>query len=342
MQAATAIVATGLVAWSLWPSVEPQAVNRFEYALPADQVFRRVGRPVFALSPDGRRFVYNTAKGLYLRTMGELEARLISGTEEDLNGPFFSPDGQSVGYYAFAGSQLKRIAITGGAPVKIADVTNPFGASWGADGTILFGQRDGIMRVSAAGGTPELVIPAKEGEQVDSPQLLPDGDSVLFTVTTASGSTRWDEAQVVVQSLTSGARTVVVQGGSDARYVPTGHVVYALKESLFAVAFDPSSRSVSRSAVPVVQGVARAVDPAGARGPRTTRSPVTVRWCMSPVVFLGPSDSSGWTGRVGRRPWRAPSDRISNLGWRPTGPAWRSSSRATFGFGTTGAARSHV
>src|SRR4030095_16158706 len=88
---ATAIVAilvTALAAWSLWPTVAPPAVNRFEYALPADQGFRRVGRPVLALSPDGRRVVYNTGKGLYLRNMGELEARLISGTEEELTTPF--------------------------------------------------------------------------------------------------------------------------------------------------------------------------------------------------------------------------------------------------------------
>jgi serine/threonine-protein kinase len=253
----------GVTAWSLWPTVAPPAVNRFEFALPADQGFRRVGRPVLALSPDGRRVVYNTGKGLYLRNMGELEARLIPGTEENLTTPFFSPDGQSVGYYAAAGgNQLKRIAITGGAPVRIADAVNPFGASWSADGTILFGQPKGIMRVSANGGTPELVIPAKEGEQVDSPQLLPDGDSVLFTVTTASGSTRWDQAQIVVQSLSTGARTVMVQGGSDARYVPTGHLIYASEESLFAVAFDPASRSVSGGALSVVQGVARALDPA--------------------------------------------------------------------------------
>src|SRR5262245_27391372 len=266
LPAAAALVAGGLsvgfIAWSLWPTMEPKAVNRFEYAVPSDQVFRVPGAPVMAFSPDGRRFVYNTGKGLYLRTMGELPARLVSGTEEDLGNPFFSPDGQSVGYFVVAERQLKRIAISGGAPVKIADAEFPRGASWGADGTILFGAPKGIMRVSANGGMPELVVPAKEGEQVDSPQLLPDGDSVLFTVTTATGSTRWDEAQIVVQSLSTGARTVVVQGGSNARYVPTGHLIYALEESLFAVAFDPASRSVSGGALSVVQGVARAPDPA--------------------------------------------------------------------------------
>jgi serine/threonine-protein kinase len=262
---ASAIVAAfviGLVAWSLWPTIQPSTVTRFEYAMPADQGFRRIGRPVLALSPDGRHFVFNTGTGLYLRRMGELEARLISGTEETLTSPFFSPDGQSVGYYALAGSQLTRVAISGGAPVKIADAENPYGGSWGADGTILFGQTKGIMRVSANGGTPELVISAKEGEQVDGPQLLPDGDSILFSVTTASGSSRWDDAQVVVESLSTGARTVVIRGGSDARYLPTGHLVYALGDTLLAVAFDPKSHTVSGGAVTLVQGVARAEDPA--------------------------------------------------------------------------------
>ena len=117
------------------------------------------------------------------------------------------------------------------------------------------------MRVSANGGTPDLVIPAKEGEQVDGPQLLPDGDSVLFSVTTASGDTRWDAAQIVVQSLSNQTRKVIVQGGSDARYLPTGHLVYALGDALFAVAFDVGRLEVTGGPVSVVEGVARAGNP---------------------------------------------------------------------------------
>ena len=246
-------------------------------------------------------------------------------------------------YWAFAGNQLKRIAISGGAPVRIADAELPYGASWSADGTILFGQPTGIMRVSANGGTPELVIPAKEGEQVDSPQLLPDGDSVLFTVTTASGSTRWDEAQIVVQSLSTGARTVVVQGGSDARYLPTGHLVYALEDSLLAVAFDAASHTVSGGAVPLVQGVRRV--PISATTTATANYGVSNDGALVYVagaLVLRTSDSSGWTAKVGRRHWRPPSDRITVLKCRRMGPAWRSSSRAIFGSGTTDAARSHI
>jgi serine/threonine-protein kinase len=184
--------------------------------------------------------------------MDELEARRIPGTEEQLTNPFFSPDGQSVAY--FAAGELKRVALSGGAPVVIAaDVTNLLGASWGSDSTILFGQAAGIYRVSANSGTPELVIPAEEGELLYGPELMPDGDSVLFASRT-SGT--WDQAQIAVQSLSTGERTGLVSGGKDARYVPTGHLVYALGDGLFAAAFDTATHSVSGGAVSLVQGLA--------------------------------------------------------------------------------------
>ena len=131
------------------------------------------------------------------------------------------------------------------------------GASWGTDNTILFSAISGIWRVSADGGKPERVISSDKGESMGSPRLLPDGDSVLFSLTTATGPTRWDQAQIVVQSLRTGARTVVMQGGSDARYVPSGHLVYAVGNGLFAVAFDLDRLTVSSRPVPVVQGVQR-------------------------------------------------------------------------------------
>ena len=250
----------GLTAWRLWPSVAPQAVSRFTYSLPSDQVFRTSGRSMIAMSPDGRHFVYNTAGGLYLRSMSALEGRLIRGTEAALSSPFFAPNGESIGY--FQNGQLKRISISGGASVVICAVpSDPFGVSWETDNTILFGQPNGIMRVSANGGTPELVIPTKEGEQAYGPQLLPDGNSVLFSITTATGATRWDTAQIVVQSLSTGRRTVVLRGGSDARYVPTGHMLYALDDNLFAVPFDLDRVEASGEPVPVLEGIQRTGNP---------------------------------------------------------------------------------
>ena len=124
-----------------------------------------------------------------------------------------------------------RIGISGGAPVALSDVlANPWGLSWEADGTMLFGQTgEGIYRISENGGTPELIIPVDEGI-VYGPQLLPDGDSVLFSVGPRTGK---DRSLIVAQSLLTGERTVLVQGGYDARYVPTGHIVYALWRCAF-------------------------------------------------------------------------------------------------------------
>jgi serine/threonine-protein kinase len=267
----TAIVTAlfaALVVWRLWPPAQTRMAARFDYVLPDGQQFQLTQRPVIAISPDGRFFVYQAREGLYLRSMETLEARLIPGTSENLTSPFVSPDGQWIGYFAatgqsatgqFATGQLKKIAVSGSTPVILCPATAAFGASWAPDNTILFGQNTGIKRVSANGGPAELIIPAGEGEQMYGPQLLPDGNSVLFSVTKNQGPTRWDEGQVVVQSTSSGERKVVVQGGSDARYLPTGHLVYALRDGVFGAAFDATRLTVIGGAVPLIQGVQRTV-----------------------------------------------------------------------------------
>ena len=104
-------VAVGVAVRIMTPAVL-RPVSRFDYEIPTGQDFRSTGRPLIAFSRDGRRFVYNTGQGLYLRAMDELDAHVIPGAEASLGSPFFSPDGQSVGYWQRG--QLKRIAITGG------------------------------------------------------------------------------------------------------------------------------------------------------------------------------------------------------------------------------------
>ena len=256
--AAAVAALVGLAGGRLWPdpASEPPAVVRFDYVLPAGHVLRPVGdRPVMALSPDGRHFVYDTADGIYLRAMGELDVRLIPGTEPPLTSPVVSPDGQWVAYWD--GAQLRRIAISGGAAAVIADsIGNPAGMNWEEDGTILFGQGGGIYRVSANGGLPELIVPVDDGRIFYSPELLPDGDSLIFTSWSVSGDL--SGAQVEVQSLSTGERDVLVAGGGEARYVPTGHLIYTRADgSLFAIAFDPETLSVSGGPVPLLQGVVR-------------------------------------------------------------------------------------
>ena len=263
--AATAIVAGLVVGVVVWPGSqsEPRPVRRFAYVLPFDHTFRNVGRPVLAVSPDGRYFAYNTARGIFLRSMDELDARLIPGTEEALRGPLFSADSRSIGYFTQT-SEIKRISVSGGAPVAIADHrgNGSIGAVWASDDTILFGDADGIYRVPATGGVPELVVPSEGPSRMYVGALLPDGDSVLVTERRSAGAD-WDAAEILTYSLSTGARTVLTTGGS-AQYLPTGHLVYALGDTLFGVAFDAETLTLSGGPVPLVQGVMRSGNFTGA------------------------------------------------------------------------------
>jgi Tol biopolymer transport system component len=169
--------------------------------------------------------------------------------------PVFSPDGRSILFYASEDHTIKRIAVTGGPSVTICRADAPYGISWGPDG-IVFGQgTKGIMRVSADSGTPSLVVRVKNGEEASGPQLLPGGQHVLFTLATGNDPDRWDKARIVVQPVTSGEPTTLIEGGSDARYVPTGHLVYAAEGTLFAVAFDVRRLKVTGGVSPVVENV---------------------------------------------------------------------------------------
>jgi serine/threonine-protein kinase len=311
-------MALGVVAGrQLRPSVVERAeVIRFSDSLPEPLRIRGRGHAVFAISPDGRRVVFNTTRGLYLRSMSEREGRLLAGSESPLSSPFFSADGQSVGY--FQAGQLKRLAIGGGAPVAIAPATSPFGVTWTSDNSIFFGQPQGIVRVSASGGASELVVAAANGEQLDGPQLLPDGHSLLFSTsapTAFSVANRWDSAQVVVQSLRTGARKVLLRNASDARYVHTGHLVYAVDDGLHAVRFDPTAHEVRGAPVSILVGVSRAT------GSASANYAVSRDGTLFHVVGTGAagSDSLIWVDREGKanpiptvRPSRFSAPRLSS------------------------------
>jgi dipeptidyl aminopeptidase/acylaminoacyl peptidase len=104
------------------------------------------------------------------------------------------------------------------------------------------------------------------GEVAHGPQLLPGGDTVLFTLAKgATAADRWDKAQIVVHSLKSGQRKVLIDG-ADARYVPTGHLVYSLGNpgTLLAVPFDLKHLQITGGPVPVIEGVLRAGTGTGA------------------------------------------------------------------------------
>jgi serine/threonine-protein kinase len=193
--------------------------------------------------------------------MDTLTSRLIPGTEPAIVNPLFSPDGEWLAYWSVDSQALQKIAISGGAPVTIAPMAVPFGASWGTDGHILVGQGDAILRVAADGGEPTRALTFAAGEVPFAPSLLPDGRTILYSLTRSEGPGRWDAAEIVAQE-PGGSPKVLVRGGADARYVPTGHLVYAAGNVLYAMAFDAATLETSGGPVPLVTGVQRAVGPA--------------------------------------------------------------------------------
>ncbi len=252
-----------LVTWNLKPDAATPPVVRYSFVLPDDQVFTNSGRPVVAWSPDGSRFVYVANRQLYLKTLGESASRLIQGSldNQGVLSPVFSPDGQSLAFFSLADRMLKRIAVTGGVAVPIGPVDAPFGMSWGTDDEILVGQGPkGIIRISAKGGQPQTIIAVQANEIVNVSELLPDGETVLFAMAKAVSAERWGKAQIIVQSLKSGERKVLVEGGNAPRYLPTGHLIYAVGKTLMAVPFDVKRLTITGSSVALVDGVLTAVN----------------------------------------------------------------------------------
>jgi serine/threonine protein kinase len=240
------IIVAGTAAWNLKPDPTP-SVNRFYHVLPEGQQFAST-RPLVAVSPDGSRLVYVANQQLYLRAMDTLEASPIPGTNETPTAPFFSPDGQWIGYWSLTDGQLKKIALSGGAPVTLTDAKSPFGRpTWQDDGTIVWSQSEGIMQVSANGGEPQILIPVELGN-LGNPQMAPDGKSVLFDVGTLV------RGVVTVESLESGERKDLFPGNSPS-YVSTGHIVYGLDGVLFAVPFDLATLEVTGGPVSLVEGI---------------------------------------------------------------------------------------
>jgi eukaryotic-like serine/threonine-protein kinase len=266
--AGAAVVASVIATAATWtlkpmPLTPPSPVTRFALTLGEGQQFTTINGQSLAVSPDGTRLAYVANQQLYLRSLSDPEARPIPGTQQTSTPIMgaFSPDGQSLAFYSTVDGAIKKIAVSGGTAVTICPVPadSPLqGMTWDPSG-IVFGQgAKGILRVSTNGGQPAVVASVKRGEVAASPQVLPGGDWVLFTVATTTTRV-WDKAQIVVQSLKTAERKTLITGGSDARYVPTGHLVYAVGGVAFAVPFDLQHLAVTGGPVPVVEGVKRSL-----------------------------------------------------------------------------------
>jgi Tol biopolymer transport system component len=230
------------------------APTRFNIAVArGTELTRDPGVPSIALSPDGRHLIYAAHRGgLYIRSLDGVEARPLAGAENGWQ-PFLSPDGRWIGFTA--DGKMQKVSLEGGSPRPIVAVTNPRGASWGEDGSIVYTPDpwSGLHRVSAEGGTPQKLTEPDPGvgQSHRWPQILPRGGSVLYTI----HGTRVDDARIAVLSLETGMRKVIVEGGTYGRYVPTGHLVYASGGSIFAAPFDVHQAALTGAAVPVVADV---------------------------------------------------------------------------------------
>ena len=257
------VAMSGAAFWFATRAVPLPRVSRFlitppsATALTVSGLFRDL-----ALTPDGTRLVYVGANGasLFVRTLDQLDATPLAGLNAAF-GPFVSPDGQWVGVYDGASAPaLKKVAITGGPAVTLGHPDGATrGASWGADGTIIFATisvTTGLQRITAAGGEATVLTqPNRAAGEADHvwPEILPGGQAVLFTITATSG--RLDQAQVAILDLRTGTHTVLIRGGSDAHYVSSGHLIYAAEGTLRAVAFDLARLAVVGPSVAVLPEV---------------------------------------------------------------------------------------
>jgi eukaryotic-like serine/threonine-protein kinase len=259
----------GTAAWRLKPAASARLIARFSFTLPEGQQLTTVNRHFIAISPDGTQIVYVANGRLFLRSLTEFNAREIAGTEDvvGVSNPTFSPDGRSIAFHARQEGVVKRVALTGGTATAICS-TDAGGSPerdllsmvWDASGIGFSAGSTGIFRCSPSGGAPEQLTAVREGEQAHGFQLLLDGRALLFTIANAAdGARRWDTAQIVMQTTATGARQTIIRGGTDARYLPTGHLLYSARGIVFAVPFDPMRQAVTGEPVPVVEGVMRPV-----------------------------------------------------------------------------------
>jgi serine/threonine-protein kinase len=246
----------------------PRPVARFLLEPPPSQLFRGLGRTV-DVSRDGQRIVFATSHGIYVRSLASLDARQIQEIEDVQTGfnPTFSPDGQTVAIWVAREQAIKGIPVNGGPTVTLGSATRELGGlftgmSWGADGIVAAYASGGVVRYPAGGGPPEQLVRVTKGAGAVSAQMLPDGEHVLFTINTGASIRQPSRGQVVVQSIKTQERRTVIERGSDARYVASGHIVYAQDGVLFALPFDAARLATTGQPVRIVEGIRYATLPA--------------------------------------------------------------------------------
>ena len=257
-------VTTGLVASRLlWPAAQPSPEpRRFTITLPDTDNF--LGGTALALSPDGQTLVYranrDSARQLFRRPLGQFEATPLSGTDGGHH-PFFSPDGQWVGFAGTRGVQrglgsgVYTVALAGGPPQVLTDVRSGVRGDWGADDLIVYGVTSpggALMQIPAAGGEATTLFTPEDQRWPASPQVLPGGGAVLFTLW---DDNRPDAGELHLLDRETGEHRTLLPNAVAGRVLSTGHLVFLRSGALWAVPFDRAALEIVGTPAPVVEGV---------------------------------------------------------------------------------------
>ena len=274
-------------AWFLKPQTTPLSTLQVEVSMPDGMWFRSPGsKRRVAISPDGRTLAFRAGElkpeqavtrndwlhnsRLYLRQLDQTHSRLIPGSKVP-GWPVFSPDGRWLAFTMTStnGPELKKVAVDGGESITLWEMPNfwsVFGVSWSSEGKFAIGSLNaGLLALSAAGGEPDTLtwVDKDAGEHSHRlPHFLPDGRTVLFTaVSHHLDIINWDrDARIYAFSLDTGKKKLLIEGGSDARYIPSGHIVFARNGQIMAVRFDVKSLTVSGAAIRVLDGVGHCIN----------------------------------------------------------------------------------
>jgi Tol biopolymer transport system component len=219
----------------------------------------------FALSPDGRQIVFSALVGstsqLWLRSLATITAQPLAGTEA-ARWPFWSPDGRSIGF--IAGNALKRVDLSGGAPQILAPVTSGGGATWNADGILIFAPitRGTLMRVSESGGAVAAATTFSPGQVAHlAPRFLPDGRRFLFTALGAPDATGIflgtldGTAPIRLTPSTSAGMYLPAAHGADAPFLKSGWLLWVEAGSLVAQRLDVAKAVLTGEPVKVADNV---------------------------------------------------------------------------------------
>ncbi len=249
-------------------------VARFEVTLPEGWFLSPYSRAL-DLSPDGRLLVFSAFARkeplelpgealLFLRSLDDLEARPLAGTEGAVM-PAFSPDGRHVAFASSANGKpaLRRIPVAGGPVETVCACEAAYGLAWGPDGKILHAGSEGpLFSVPSTGGRAEPATTLDTSDRELShrlPSLLPDGRTVVYTALRAGAATRWERARLWAGRAGESERSLLAEGGSDGRFSPPGHLVFARNGALLAAPFDPEARRLTGTPVVVLAAVRHSI-----------------------------------------------------------------------------------